>query len=215
MPSSRDTETRHGVAGSALFGAAATASADGAANASYSSFSSFGGGVLMANMMLGEVSPGGAGSGLYGLLVMAMLAVFLGGLMIGRTPQYVRKKLRVHEVKFIALYVLTAPTIILAGAALAAALPTGRGSVGNPGPHGLSEIVYAFTSSANGNGIAFSSLTGNTDFNFAAQRQVAADGSLDTDGPLFVSLVIGVTLLVVGLELFPVLAIGPIAEGLT
>jgi K+-transporting ATPase, A chain len=171
---------------------------------------------------------------------MALLAVFLGGLMIGRTPQYLRKRLRVREVKFIALYILTAPIVILAGTGLASALPTGRGSIGNPGPHGLSEIVYAFTSSANGNGSAFASLTGNTDFyntalgvamllgrylpmifvlalagSFAGQRHVATDGSLDTDSPLFVTLVIGVTLLVVGLEFFPVLALGPIAEGLT
>jgi potassium-transporting ATPase potassium-binding subunit len=233
------TETRFGVAGSSLFGATATATADGAANASYSSFSSFGGGILMAQMMLGEVSPGGAGSGLYGLLMMALLAVFLAGLMIGRTPEYLRKRLRAREVKFISLYILVAPIVILAGSGLAAALPAGRASTGNPGPHGLSEIVYAFTSSANGNGSAFASLAANTDFynivlglamllgrylpmvfvlalagSLAAQRRGVDDGSLPTDGPLFVALVIVVTLIVVGLEYFPVLALGPLAEGL-
>jgi K+-transporting ATPase ATPase A chain len=232
-------ETRFGVAGSSLFGATATATADGAANASYSSFSSFGGGILMAQMMLGEVSPGGAGSGLYGLLMMALLAVFLGGLMIGRTPEYLRKRLRAREVKFVSLSILVAPIVILAGSGLAAALPAGRASPGDPGPHGLSEIVYAFTSSANGNGSAFASLAANTDFynialglamllgrylpmvfvlalanSFATQRQGVDDGSLRTDGPLFVSLVIVVTLIVVGLEYFPVLALGPLAEGL-
>ena len=193
----------------------------------------------MAQMMLGEVSPGGAGSGLYGLLMMALLAAFLGGLMIGRTPEYLRKRLRGREVKFISLYILVAPIVILAGSALAAALPAGRVSRGNPGPHGLSEIVYAFTSSANGNGSAFASLAGNTDFynialglamllgrylpmvfvlalagSFVAQRRGVDDGSLRTDGPLFVALVIVVTLIVVGLEYFPVLALGPLAEGL-
>lgn len=233
------TETQFGVAGSSLFGATATATADGAANASYSSFSSFGGGILMAQMMLGEVSPGGAGSGLYGLLMMALLAVFLGGLMIGRTPEYLRKRLRGREITFISLYILVAPIVILAGSGLAAALPAGRVSLGNPGPHGLSEIVYAFTSSANGNGSAFASLAANTDFynialglamllgrylpmvfvlalagSFAAQRRGVDYGSLRTDGPLFVALVIVVTLIVVGLEYFPVLALGPLAEGL-
>jgi potassium-transporting ATPase potassium-binding subunit len=233
------TETRFGVAGSSLFGATATATADGAANASYSSFSSFGGGILTTNMMLGEVSPGGAGSGLYGLLLMALLAVFLGGLMIGRTPGYLGKRLQVREVKFIALYILVAPIVILTGSGLAAALPAGRASLGNPGPHGLSEIVYAFTSSTNVNGSAFASLSANTDFyntalgpamllgrflpmifvlalagSFAAQRKGADDGSLRTDSPLFVVLVIAVALIVVGLEFFPVLALGPIAEGL-
>lgn len=234
------TETRFGLAGSSLFAATATATADGAANSSYSSFSSFGGAVLMANMMLGEVSPGGAGSGLYALLMVTLLAAFLGGLMIGRTPGYLRKKLRPREMKLIALYIVVAPMVILAGTALAAALPAGRASIGNPGPHGLSEILYAFVSSTNGNGSAFASLAGNTGFyntalalamllgrylpmilvlalagSFAAQRPVVADGSLRTDSALFVALVIVVTLIVVGLEFFPVLALAPLAEGLS
>jgi K+-transporting ATPase ATPase A chain len=240
--SQEGTETRFGVAGSSLFGAAATATADGAANASYTSYTSFsslGGGVLMANMMLGEVSPGGAGSGLYALLMVTLLAAFLGGLMIGRTPGYLRKRLRAREMKLIALYIVVAPVVVLAGTALAAALPAGRASIGNPGPHGLSEILYAFVSSTNGNGSAFASTTGDTGFyntalalamllgrylpmilvlalagSFAAQRPVVADGSLRTDSALFVSLIVVVTLIVVGLEFFPVLALGPLAEGL-
>ena len=237
--SQEGTETRFGVAGSSLFGATATATADGAANASYSSFSSLGGAVLMANMMLGEVSPGGAGSGLYALLMVTLLAAFLGGLMIGRTPGYLHKRLRAREMKLIALYIVVAPVVILAGTGLAAALPAGRASIGNPGPHGLSEILYAFVSSTNGNGSAFASLAGDTGFyntalalamllgrylpmilvlalagSFAAQRPVVAYGSLRTDSALFVTLVIVVTLIVVGLEFFPVLALGPLAEGL-
>jgi K+-transporting ATPase ATPase A chain len=158
------TETRFGVPGGALFGVAATGSADGAANSSYDSFSSLGGGVLMATIMLGEVSPGGAGSGLYGLLMMALLAAFIGGLTVGRTPEYLRKRLQAREVKLISLYVLTTPALILIGTALAVALPTGRASIANTGPHGLSEIAYAFTSNANSNGSAFGGFTGNTPF---------------------------------------------------
>jgi K+-transporting ATPase ATPase A chain len=193
----------------------------------------------MANMMLGEMSPGGAGSGLYALLMVTLLAAFLGGLMIGRTPGYLRKRLRAREMKLIALYLVVAPVVILAGTGLAAALPAGRASIGNLGPHGLSEILYAFVSSTNGNGSAFASLAGNTGFyntalalamllgrylpmilvlalagSFAAQRPVVADGSLRTDSALFVTLVMVVTLIVVGLEFFPVLALGPLAEGL-
>ncbi|HEX2809072.1 MAG TPA: potassium-transporting ATPase subunit KdpA, partial [Kineosporiaceae bacterium] len=146
------TETRFGIPSSALFGATATATADGAADAGYDSFSSLGGGVLMANILLGEVSPGGAGSGLYGLLMIALLAVFLAGLLVGRTPEFLGKQLRAAEMRLIALYTLTAPVIILAAAGVAAALPVGRRAPGNPGPHGFSEILYAFTSSTNSNG---------------------------------------------------------------
>ena len=234
------TETRFGVAGSALFGVTATATADGAANSMYDSFTSFGGGLLMANMMLGEVSPGGAGSGLYGLLMIALVAVFLAGLMVGRTPEYLGKRLGVREIKFVALYILTTPAVILVGAGLAMALPAGRAAASNTGPHALSEVVYAFTSSANSNGSAFAGLAGNTAFyntalglvmllgrylplifvvalagSFAAQRHRATTvGTLRTDRPMFVTLVVGVVLLVVGLEFLPVLALGPLAEGL-
>jgi K+-transporting ATPase ATPase A chain len=234
------TETRFGVAGSALFGATATATADGAANASYDSFSSLGGGVLMANMMLGEVSPGGAGSGLYGLLMMSFVAVFLAGLMVGRTPEFLRKTIGIREIRFIALYVLVTPAVTLIGTGLAIALPAGRSAIGNSGAHGLSEVLYAFTSSANSNGSAFGGLSGNTNFyntalaismllaryipmifvlalagSFASQQHgVTTAGTLRTNGPMFVMLVIGAVLLIGALEFLPALALGPLGEGL-
>jgi potassium-transporting ATPase potassium-binding subunit len=233
------TETRFGIPGSAIFGQTATATADGAANSSYDSFASLGGGVLMANMMLGEVSPGGAGSGLYGLLIFAMLAVFLGGLMIGRTPEYLTKRLGAREMKLIGLYILTPPITALVGVGISIALPIGVKSMGNTGPHGLSELLYAFTSSVAGNGSAFGGFTGNTTWfnvalaiamiagrylpmifvvtlaaSLAAQRAgVVNAGTLRTDTPMFVGLIIGATLIVVGLEYFPALALGPLAEG--
>ena len=157
-------QTAFGVPGSALFGVAATSTADGAADASYDSFTSLGGGMLLSAMMLGEISPGGVGSGLYGLLMVVLIAVFLGGLMISRTPEYLRKRIRAPEMKMIALYYLTTPIALLAGASLAIALPAGRAAILNPGAHGLSEVVYAFTSAANSNGSAFAGLSGNTTF---------------------------------------------------
>jgi K+-transporting ATPase ATPase A chain len=233
------TETRFGVPASALFGQSATASADGAANVSYDSFAGLGGGILLANMMLGEVSPGGAGSGLYGLLVVVMLAVFLGGLMIGRTPEYLAKRLGGREMKFVSLYVLTAPLTILIGTAIAMGLPGERRQMGNTGAHGLSEVLYAFTSSGASNGSAFGGFTGNTTWynavlalvmligrylpmifvlalagSLAAQRPgVVTTGTLRTHTPTFIALVITTTLIVVGLEYFPALALGPLAEG--
>ena len=156
------TETRFGVPGSALFGQAATASGDGAANSSYDSFASLGGGMLLANMMLGEVAPGGPGSGLYGLVVMALVAVFLGGLMIGRTPEYLKQRLGARHIKLVSLYILVLPVVILVGAGVAIALPGEVSSTLNSGPHGLSEVLYAFTSSAANNGSAFAGFTGNT-----------------------------------------------------
>jgi potassium-transporting ATPase potassium-binding subunit len=232
------TETRFGIPGSAVFGQAATASADGAANSSYDSFASLGGAVLMANMMLGEVSPGGAGSGLYGLLVVALLAVFLGGLMIGRTPEFLQKRLGAHEMKLVSLVILTAPIAVLVGTAVSIALPVGATSMGNPGPHGLSELLYAFTSSVAGNGSAFGGFTGNTPWfnvalaiammmgrylpmifvitlaaSLARQRPgVVTAGTLRTNSPVFIGLIVGATLIVVGLEFFPALALGPLAE---
>ena len=235
------TETRFGIPGSAVFGQAATASADGAANSSYDSFASFGGAVLMANMMLGEVSPGGAGSGLYGLLVVALLAVFLGGLMIGRTPEFLTKRLGAREMKLVSLVILTPPIAVLTATGISIALPMGAKSMGNSGPHGLSELLYAFTSSVAGNGSAFAGFTGNTGwFNvtlaiamimgrylpiifvvtlgarLANQRSgVVTAGTLRTHSPVFVGLVIATTLIVVGLEFFPALALGPIVEGVS
>ena len=233
-------ETRFGIPGSALFGQAATASADGAANSSYDSFASLGGATLMANMMLGEVSPGGAGSGLYGLIIVALLAVFLGGLMIGRTPEYLTKRLGAREMKLISLVILTAPIALLAGTGISIAVPRGAAAMGNTGTHGLSELLYAFTSSVAGNGSAFAGFTGNTKFfnvalalamiagrylpmifvvtlaaSLAAQRPgVVTVGTLRTHTPMFVGLMIGAALIMVGLEYFPALALGPLAEGL-
>ena len=233
-------ETAFGVPGSTLFGASATSTADGAANASYDSFTALGGGLLMSAMMLGEISPGGVGSGLYGLIMVALIAVFLGGLMVSRTPEYLRKRIRASEMKMVALYYLATPIPLLAAAGLALALPAGRASIGNPGAHGLSEVVYAFTSAANSNGSAFGGLSGGTTFynvtlalvmllgryvpmvfvlglagSLARQRPVAVTaGSLRTDGPTFVSLALGVALVLVFLTFLPALSLGPLAEGL-
>ena len=234
------TETRFGVPGSALFGQAATASADGAANSSYDSFASAGGAVLMLNMMLGEVAPGGAGSGLYGLVMMTLLAVFIGGLMIGRTPEYLKQRLGARHMKLISLYILALPAAVLIGTAVAVSLPGERASVLNDGPHGLSEVLYAFTSSAANNGSAFAGLSGNTTWynlalalamvigrflpiiavlaiagTFAKQQPgVITAGTLRTHSPTFVALIIGATLLIVGLEYLPALALGPVADAL-
>lgn len=195
----------------------------------------------MANMMLGEISPGGTGSGLYGLVVIALLAVFLGGLMIGRTPEYLGKRVSAREMKLVSLAVLTPPVAVLTGVAIAMALPAGARAATNSGPHGLSEVLYAFTSCVAGNGSAFGGFSGNTTgFNiglavamiigryvpmllvislaasFAGQRSgVVTDGTLRTHEPSFVGLMIGAALIVVGLEYLPALALGPIAERLS
>jgi potassium-transporting ATPase potassium-binding subunit len=234
------TETRFGVPGSAIFGQAATASADGAANSSYDSYASVGGAVLMLNMMLGEVAPGGAGSGLYGLVMMTLLAVFLGGLMIGRTPEYLKQRLHARHMKLIGFYILTLPAAVLTGTAIAMALPGERASMLNAGPHGLSEVLYAFTSAAANNGSAFAGFSGNTTWynialalamvigrflpiivvlaiagTFAAQRAgVITAGTLRTHSPTFVFLIAGATLIIVGLEYLPALALGPAADAL-
>jgi K+-transporting ATPase ATPase A chain len=232
------TEARFGVSGSALFGQSATASADGAANSSYDSYASVGGAVLIMNMMLGEVAPGGAGSGLYGLVMMVLLAVFLGGLMIGRTPEYLKQRLGARHMKLVSLYILTLPAAVLIGTAVAMALPGEQASMLNAGPHGLSEVLYAFTSSAANNGSAFAGFSGNTTWynialalamvvgrflpiivvlaiagTFAAQRPgVITAGTLRTYRPTFIVLVVGVTLVVVGLEYLPALALGRVAD---
>ena len=237
---SEGTETRFGVQGSALFGVAATNTADGAANASYDSFSSLGGGVLMAGMMLGEISPGGTGSGLYGLLMAVLVAVFIGGLMVGRTPEYLRKRIGTAEMKMVVLYALVAPAVILLSSALAIALPAGRAAMGNAGPHGLSEIIYAFTSNVNTNGSAFGGLNANTPFYnitmsvamlvgrylpialvlalagmLAQQRPgVVTVGTLRAHGVNFVALVTGSAMLLALLNFLPALSLGPLAEGL-
>ncbi|WP_430755464.1 potassium-transporting ATPase subunit KdpA [Mycolicibacterium septicum] len=234
------TEMRFGVPGSAVFGQAATASGDGAANASYDSFASLGGAVLMLNMMLGEVAPGGAGSGLYGLVMMVLLAVFLGGLMVGTTPEYLKQRLQARHMKLVSLYILALPIAVLVGTAIAMALPGQRAAMLNTGPHGLSEVLYAFTSSAANNGSGFAGFSGNTTwFNvalafamvigrflpiiavlalagtFAAQRPgVVTAGTLKTHTPTFVVLTLASTLLLIGLEYLPLLVVGPIADAL-
>ena len=234
------TEIRFRVPGSAFFGHVATASADGAANSSYDSFASLGGGVLMLNMMLGEVAPGGAGSGLFGLVMMALLAVFLGGLMVGTTPEYFKQRLGARHIKLVSLYILALPTAVLIGTAVAMALPGERASMLNAGPHGLSEVLYAFTSSAANNGSAFAGFSGNTAWyntalalamiigrflpliavlgiagTFAAQRPgVVTAGTLRIYSPTFIVLIVATTLLIVGLEYLPALALGPVADAL-
>ncbi|PRX92163.1 potassium-transporting ATPase subunit KdpA [Allonocardiopsis opalescens] len=233
-------ETRFGEWASALFATATTSTSTGAVNSFHSSFTAFGGGLVMLNMLLGEVTPGGVGSGLYGMLVISMLAVFLGGLMVGRTPEYLGKKLGSREIRLIALYTLTTPALVLAGTAVALSVPGARESILNAGPHGLSEVLYAFGSAANNNGSAFAGLSANTPFYntalglaillgrflpmvlvlalagaLAGQRPAPATaGTLPTHRPLFVGMVVATVLIVTGLTFFPALALGPIAEGL-
>ncbi|ROS30076.1 K+-transporting ATPase ATPase A chain [Rathayibacter sp. PhB127] len=238
-------ETRFGIAGSTLFGATSTLTSTGAVNSMHDSYTALGGMLPMLNMMLGEVAPGGVGSGLYGMLVLAVLAVFIGGLLIGRTPEYLGKKLGPLEIKLASISILITPTLVLAGTALSFAIPAVRAdvestSIGNPGLHGLSEVLYAFTSAANNNGSAFAGLTANTPWFNAAlgvamllgrflpivmvlalagslARQGAAPataGTLPTHRPQFVGLLVGVTAIVTALTYFPVLALGPLAEGL-
>lgn len=238
-------EQRFGVAATTLFGSVSTLTSTGAVNGMHDSFTALGGLFPMVNMMLGEIAPGGVGSGLYGMLVLAVLAVFVGGLMVGRTPEYLGKKIGPREIKLASLYILVTPTLVLAGTALSFAIPGVRAdvestSIWNPGVHGFSEVLYAFTSAANNNGSAFAGLTANTPWfntalgvamllgrfvpivlvlalagSLAAQDKVPATaGTLPTSRPLFVGLLTGVTVIVTALTYFPVLALGPLAEGL-
>lgn len=233
-------EVRFGGPLSALFADATTLTSTGAINAQHDSFTALGGGVAMVNMMLGEVAPGGVGSGLYGMLVLAVVTVFIAGLMVGRTPEYLGKKLGRREMTLSSLYILTTPAIVLIGTGLAMAVPEGRSSMLNSGPHGLSEVLYAFTSAANNNGSAFAGLSANTPFynvalglamafgrflpivfvlalagRLGAQGRTPADaGTFPTHRPLFVGLLSAVVLVVVGLTYFPALSLGPLAEGL-
>jgi potassium-transporting ATPase potassium-binding subunit len=233
-------EVRYGIPGSGLFSASTTVTSTGAVNSFHDSFTAFGGGVLIFNMMMGEVVPGGVGAGLYGILILAIITVFVGGLMVGRTPEYIGKKIRPTEMKYAALYILTTPALVLIFAALSIAFKVPRASILNPGPHGLTEIMYAFTSMANNNGSAFAGLTTNTPWyntaggiamllgrfapqifalalagSLARQQTVPASvGTMPTHKPLFVGMVIGVILIIVGLTFFPALALGPFAEGL-
>ncbi|MCU1656285.1 MAG: potassium-transporting ATPase subunit [Pseudonocardiales bacterium] len=238
--STEGTEQRFGVPDSAVFATGTTLTSTGAVNSFHDSYTSLGGAMTLLNMMLGEVAPGGTGSGLYGILILAVLTVFVAGLMVGRTPEYLGKKLGGREVKFASLYLLTTPALVLVGTAVAMALPGERASMLNSGPHGLSEVLYAFTSAANNNGSAFAGISVNTVFfntvlgivmllgrflpivfvlalagSLARQKPVpASDGTLPTHRLLFVGMLTGVTLIVVALTYFPALALGPLAEGL-
>ncbi|MEV6143859.1 potassium-transporting ATPase subunit KdpA [Streptomyces sp. NPDC051992] len=233
-------ETRFGIWASALFAVSTTLTSCGAVNSSHDSYTPGGGGMTIFNMMLGEIAPGGAGSGLYGILVLAIVAVFVAGLMVGRTPEYLGKKLRGREMKFASLYILTTPVVALVGAGLAMALPGERAAMLNSGPHGFSEVLYAFASAANNNGSAFAGLSANTVWynttlgvvmlvgrflpmvfvlalagSLAQQQPVPVTaGTLPTHRPQFVGLLTAVILIVVGLTYFPALALGPLAEGL-
>ena len=233
-------ETRFGVASSALFATSTTGTSAGAVDSFHSSYTALGGGLTIFNMGLGEVAPGGTGSGIYGILVVAMVTVFVAGLMVGRTPEYLRKKITGREIKLVSLYILTTPVLALAGTGLAMSLSAPKASILNPGPHGLSEVLYAFVSSANNNGSAFAGLSANTGFynttlglvmlagrfipmvlvlalagSLARQQPVPATaGTLPTHGPLFVGMLYGVVIIVAGLTFFPALALGPLAEGL-
>jgi potassium-transporting ATPase potassium-binding subunit len=239
-PNLEGKEVRLGAAASGLFAASTTGTSTGAVISSHDSFTPFGGAVPLVNMMLGEVSPGGVGAGLYGILVFAMLAVFIAGLMVGRTPEYLGKKVQAAEMKLVVLYLLVVPVLILGFASISVVLDTAKDANLNPGPHGLSEVVYAFTSAANNNGSAFGGLAGNTDwFNATlglamlagrflpivlvlaiagslARKQTVpvTAGTFPTGTPLFAGLLVGVVLVMVGLTYFPVLALGPFLEQL-
>ena len=238
-------EQRYGILTSTLFAGSTTLTSTGAVNSMHDSYTALGGMMPMLNMMLGEVAPGGTGSGLYGMLVLAVITVFIAGLLVGRTPEYLGKKIGPREIKLASLYILVTPMLVLAGTALSFAIPGVREdvettSIWNPGVHGMSEVLYAFTSAANNNGSAFAGLTANTPWlntalgvamllgrfipivfvlalagSLAAQDRVPATaGTLPTSRPQFVGLLVGVTIIVTALTYFPVLTLGPLAEGL-
>ncbi|WP_243062812.1 potassium-transporting ATPase subunit KdpA [Humibacter sp. RRB41] len=238
-------EQRFGILGTTLFGTTSTLTSTGAVNAAHDSLTPLGGMMAMLNMMTGEVAPGGIGAGLYGILVMAVVAVFLAGLMVGRTPEYLRKHIGAREVKLASLYFLTTPTLILAGTALSFGVPgvvqsVEKTTIFNPGQHGFSEILYAFTSAGNNNGSAFGGISANTPWMNAAlgcvmflarfvpivfvialagslaaqEKSPVTTGTLPTHRPMFVGLLVGTILIITALTYFPVLALGPLAEGL-
>ncbi|CAJ0694304.1 Potassium-transporting ATPase potassium-binding subunit [Ralstonia mannitolilytica] len=233
-------ETRFGIVASSLFATITTAASCGAVNAMHDSLTALGGFVPMFLMQLGEVVFGGVGSGLYGMLVYAILAVFIAGLMIGRTPEYLGKKIEVFEMKMTSIAILVTPLLVLVGTAIAVVATQGKAGIFNPGTHGFSEVLYAFSSAANNNGSAFAGLSANTPFynialgiamwlgrfwiivpvlamagTFAAKKRLPVTaGTLPTHGPLFVVLLIGSVLLVGALTYIPALALGPIAEHL-
>ncbi|MEV5581636.1 potassium-transporting ATPase subunit KdpA [Streptomyces parvus] len=233
-------ETRFGIAGSSIFAVATTLTSTGAVNSFHSSYTGFGGGITMLGMQLGEIAPGGVGSGLYGMLIMAVIAVFLAGLMVGRTPEYLGKKIGIRQIKLAACYILVTPALVLGFTAVAMALPTPADSMTNSGAHGFSEILYAYTSGANNNGSAFAGLNADTQWfnttigiamllgrfvpmvfvlalagSLAEQKPVPETaGTLRTDKPLYAGLLVGTILIITGLTYFPALALGPLAEGL-
>ena len=233
-------EARFGIAASGLFAAVTTAASCGAVNAMHASFTPLGGAVPLVLMQLGEVVFGGTGTGLYGMLVFAILAVFIAGLMIGRTPEYLGKKIETFEMKMVSLAILVTPVLVLAGTALAVMTDAGRAGLANPGPHGFSEVLYALSSAGNNNGSAFAGLSANTPFyntllgvvmwfgrfgvivpvlaiagSLAAKKRMAQTaGTLPTHGPLFVTLLIGTVVLVGLLNYVPALALGPVVEHL-
>jgi K+-transporting ATPase ATPase A chain len=233
-------EVRFGIANSALWATATTSASNGSVDSMHDSFTPLGGLVPMWLMQLGEVIYGGVGSGLYGMLVFAIIAVFVAGLMVGRTPEYLGKKIEAYEMKMAALVILISPAVVLIGTAIAVVAPAGLASLANPGAHGFSEILYAFSSAGNNNGSAFAGLNANTPFyntalGFAmlfarywlavptlaiagslARKKIVppSAGTLPTHTPLFVALLIGVVILVGALTFFPALALGPIVEHL-
>ncbi|MFD5969160.1 potassium-transporting ATPase subunit KdpA [Streptomyces sp. NPDC060311] len=233
-------ELRFGIGGSSLFAVSTTLTSTGAVDSFHSSYTGLGGGITLLGMMLGEIAPGGVGSGLYGMLVMAVVAVFVAGLMVGRTPEYLGRKIGTREIKYAACYILITPALVLVLTAAAMALPTPGDSMTNSGAHGFSEILYAYTSAANNNGSAFAGLNADTQWfnttlglamllgrflpmvfvlalagSLAGQQPVPAGaGTLRTEKPLFSGLLVGAVLIITGLTYFPALALGPLAEGL-
>jgi potassium-transporting ATPase potassium-binding subunit len=233
-------EQRFGEGPSSLFAVSTTMTSTGSVNSFHDSFSGLSGGVLLLGMMLGEIAPGGVGSGLYGMLIMAIIAVFIAGLMVGRTPEYLGKKIGTREIKLAACYILVTPALVLIGTALAMALGKGQSSMTNIGAHGFSEVLYAYTSASNNNGSAFAGFAANTEYHntmlglcmllgrflpmvfvlalagsLAEQKPIPATaGTLRTEKPLFTGLLVGAILIITGLTFFPALALGPLAEGL-
>ena len=234
------TEVRFGTPGCSVFAASTTVTSTGAVDCFHDSLTPFGGGIALLDMALGEVAPGGIGAGMYGILVLAIVTVFVAGLMVGRTPEYIGKKIRPTEMKYASLYFLTTPLLVLAAAGLSIGTKQGQAAIFNPGPHGLTEVMYAFTSMGNNNGSAFAGLGSAATWyqvaggivmllgrfapeifilglagSLARQAPVPVSaGTLDTRTPLFVGMLVGVILILVGLTYFPALALGPFAEGL-
>ncbi|MEV0410708.1 potassium-transporting ATPase subunit KdpA [Streptomyces sp. NPDC050448] len=233
-------ETRFGIGATSIFSVSTTLTSTGAVDGFHSSFTGLGGGIQLLGMQLGEIAPGGVGSGLYGMLVMAIIAVFIAGLMVGRTPEYLGKKIGTREIKFAACYILITPALVLCFTAAAMALPTPAHSMANSGAHGFSEVLYAYTSAGNNNGSAFAGLNADTQWfntttgiamllgrflpmvfvlalagSLAEQKPVPETaGTLRTDKPLYTGLLVGTIVIITGLTYFPALALGPLAEGL-